>query len=48
MLLIAEDKCKEFGSYVGIWKMADSVKNLGRKTTRLGTSYNENLQRIGD
>lgn len=31
----------------GIWKMADSVKNLGSRKTRLGT-YNENLERIGD
>ena len=31
----------------GVWKGADSVKNLGSKTTRAGT-YNSVLQRIGD
>lgn len=31
----------------GIWKMADSVKNLGSKSTRMGT-YDENLTWIGD
>lgn len=31
----------------GIWKGADSVKNLGRKSTRAGT-YDANLKRIGD
>ncbi len=31
----------------GIWKGADSIKNLGKKETRLGT-YDENLRRIGD
>ncbi|MFD1177720.1 toxin C-terminal domain-containing protein [Paenibacillus puldeungensis] len=31
----------------GLWKMADSVKNLGSKSTRMGT-YDENLTRIGD
>lgn len=31
----------------GIWKMADSVKNLGSKHTRMGT-YNEFLKKIGD
>jgi|GEM_PF-2431647 len=31
----------------GVWKMADSVENLGRKATRLGT-YDKFLNRIGD
>jgi hypothetical protein len=31
----------------GAWKMADSVKNLGSKATRMGT-YNAELERIGD
>lgn len=31
----------------GIWKMADSVKNLGSKRTRMGT-YDKDLNRIGD
>ncbi len=31
----------------GVWKMADSVENLSRKSTRLGT-YDEFLNRIGD
>ena len=31
----------------GVWKMADSVKNLGQKSTRMGT-YDANLKRIGD
>ena len=31
----------------GVWKMADSVKNLGSKSTRMGT-YDANLKRIGD
>lgn len=31
----------------GVWKMADSVKNLGSKETRMGT-YDANLNRIGD
>lgn len=31
----------------GIWKMADSVKNLGSRKSRMGT-YNANLERIGD
>ncbi|MBP1999097.1 RHS repeat-associated protein [Paenibacillus shirakamiensis] len=31
----------------GVWKMADSVKNLGSKSTRKGT-YNKDLKRIGD
>lgn len=31
----------------GTWKMADSVKNLGSKKTRMGT-YDSNLKRIGD
>jgi len=31
----------------GAWKMADSVKNLGKKETRLGT-FDSNLNRIGD
>ena len=31
----------------GFWKMADSVKNLARKQTRLGT-YDKFLNRIGD
>jgi hypothetical protein len=31
----------------GVWKMADSVRNLGSKRTRMGT-YDANLERIGD
>jgi len=31
----------------GVWKMADSVKKLGSRTTRLGT-YDANLNRIGN
>jgi hypothetical protein len=31
----------------GVWKMADSVKNLGSRKTRSGT-YDKNLRRIGD
>ena len=31
----------------GVWKMANSVKGLEQKTTRLGT-YDANLNRIGD
>ena len=31
----------------GVWKMADSVKNLGSKNTRMGT-YDIYLNRIGD
>jgi hypothetical protein len=31
----------------GIWKMADSVKNLGSRTTRMGT-YDAYLNRIGN
>ena len=31
----------------GVWKMANSVKNLGSKSTRMGT-YDANLVRIGD
>ncbi len=31
----------------GRWKMADSIKGLARKSTRLGT-YDEELNRIGD
>ncbi|WP_252178433.1 toxin C-terminal domain-containing protein [Endozoicomonas sp. 4G] len=31
----------------GVWKMATSVKNLGARSTRLGT-YDQNLSRIGD
>jgi hypothetical protein len=31
----------------GSWKMANSVENLGRKDTRLGT-YDADLNRIGD
>ena len=31
----------------GAWKMADSIKNLASKNTRMGT-YDENLKRIGD
>lgn len=31
----------------GAWKMADSVKNLGTKSSRMGT-YDSNLNRIGD
>jgi len=31
----------------GIWKMADSVKNLGSKKTRMGT-YDKFLNKIGD
>jgi filamentous hemagglutinin len=32
---------------MGSWKMADSVKNLGKKETRMGT-YDAKLKRIGD
>ncbi len=31
----------------GVWKMADSVKNLGSRSSRMGT-YDANLNRIGD
>ena len=31
----------------GVWKMADSVENLAKKQTRMGT-YDINLNRIGD
>ena len=31
----------------GAWKMADSVNNLARKETRMGT-FDSNLNRIGD
>jgi len=31
----------------GVWKMADSIKNLGRKKTRMG-AYDASLTRIGD
>lgn len=31
----------------GVWKMADSIRNLGRKNTRMGT-YDADLKRIGD
>ncbi len=31
----------------GVWKMADSIKNLKSKKTRMGT-YDANLDRIGD
>ncbi|WP_246883138.1 toxin C-terminal domain-containing protein [Pseudomonas sp. Tri1] len=31
----------------GAWKMASSVRELGGKSTRLGT-YDVNLKRIGD
>jgi hypothetical protein len=31
----------------GVWKMADSVRNLGRKETRMGT-YDAQLERIAD
>lgn len=31
----------------GVWKMADSVANLGSKNTRLGT-FDANLNKIGD
>lgn len=31
----------------GIWKKANSIKELNRKDTRKGT-YDENLKRIGD
>lgn len=31
----------------GVWKGADSVKNLGSRSTRSGT-YDGNLNRIGD
>ncbi len=31
----------------GVWKMADSVKNLGSRKSRMGT-YDSNLNRIGD
>jgi RHS repeat-associated protein len=41
---ITQDVDKHNG---GEWKMADSVKNLGSKRTRMGT-YDGNLKRIGD
>jgi hypothetical protein len=31
----------------GVWKMANSIKNLASKATRMGT-YDINLVRIGD
>lgn len=31
----------------GVWKMADSVENLGSKQTRMGT-YDAQLRRVGD
>ncbi len=31
----------------GVWKMADSVANLGSKNTRLGT-FDANLNKVGD
>lgn len=31
----------------GVWKMADSIKNLGSRSTRMGT-YDAKLNRIGD
>jgi len=31
----------------GAWKMADSVRNLGSKETRMGT-YDQDLKWIGD
>ena len=31
----------------GVWKAADSVRNLNSETTRMGT-YDENLNKIGD
>ena len=31
----------------GIWKMADSIKDLGSRKSRMGT-YDANLERIGD
>ncbi len=31
----------------GVWKMADSVENLAKRETRMGT-YDANLNRIGD
>ena len=31
----------------GVWKMADSVQNLGSKRTRMGT-FDADLNRIGD
>jgi hypothetical protein len=31
----------------GVWKMADSVANLGKKETRIGT-FDANLNKIGD
>jgi len=31
----------------GIWKMADSIKGLGSKKTRMGT-YDRCLNRLGD
>jgi hypothetical protein len=31
----------------GVWKMADSVRNLGSRRTRMGT-YDADLNRIGD
>jgi hypothetical protein len=39
---------RDIGSHNGgIWKMADSEKNLSNKETRMGT-YDHNLERIGD
>ena len=35
------------GHIGGRWKMADSIKGLAKKSTRMGT-YDENLKRIGD
>ncbi|WP_187291017.1 toxin C-terminal domain-containing protein [Clostridium novyi] len=31
----------------GVWKMADSIKKLGSRKTRMGT-YDKHLNRIGD
>lgn len=31
----------------GVWKMANSIKDLGRKETRLGT-FDANFNKIGD
>ncbi|UQB17391.1 toxin C-terminal domain-containing protein [Clavibacter nebraskensis] len=38
---------KAFTRGGGYWKMADSVKGLGSKSTRMGT-YNRRLKRVGD
>ncbi len=35
------------GHIGGVWKMANSIKDLGSKRSRLGT-YDKNLKRIGD